>query len=270
MGFLFPYKEKRSVQQEFMEKVYSAISSKEKLLIHAPTGIGKTVSVLAPALTYALKKNKVVFFLTSRNTQHLIAVNTLKEIKEKFDLSLVVVDLIGKRHMCNQPAVSLLNSSEFHEYCKDVREKKRCDFYENLKTKMKISVDTAMTLKEIKGKGPIHVEEINSICLNRKVCSYEIACLLGKEANVIIADYNYILDPFIRQNLLQRINKNMDDIIVVFDEAHNLPSRSRHLMSTNVSSFVLRALIVISNSLTSLRVLSRMNASDFIFVSIVF
>ena len=239
MEFLFPYKEKRKVQDEFMNEVFDTISNKDNLLIHAPTGTGKTAAVLSPALTYALKNDKVVFFLTSRNTQHLIAIDTLREIKDKFNLNFVVVDLIGKRHMCNQDGVSLLNSGEFFEYCKDLREKKRCEFYENLKFKGKVSPECAMVLKELKGRSPEHVESFKGVCDNRRLCSYEVACLLGKDADVIIADYNYILDPFIRSNLLKRINKKMEDVIVIFDEAHNVPSRARHLMSTTVSSFVL-------------------------------
>jgi len=241
MEFLFPYPEKRKTQEEFMNSVYDTISNKSNLLVHAPTGIGKTVSVLAPALTYALKHNKVVFFLTSRNTQHMIAVETLQEIKKKFNRNFVVVDLIGKRHMCNQGGVQLLSSGEFFEYCKDLREKKKCEFYENLRLKGKVSPQAQMALKELKERSPEHVEAINGYCFNKKLCSYEIACLMGKSADVIIADYNYMINPFIRQNLLQRMNLHMDDIIVIFDEAHNLPSRCRHEMSTSVSSFVLDA-----------------------------
>ncbi|MBT3985830.1 ATP-dependent DNA helicase [archaeon] len=239
MDFLFPYPEKRNVQQEFMDRVYDTILNKKNLLIHAPTGIGKTVSALAPALTYALKNGKTVFFLTSRNTQHLIAIDTLREIREKFDKKFVVVDLIGKRHMCDQAGVNLLSSGEFFEYCKDLREKNHCNFYENLKLKGKTSPEALMVLDELKQMEPQHVEGMKTVCSNRNMCSYEVACLLGKEADIIIADYNYVLDKFVRENLLRRINKKMEDIIVIFDEAHNLPSRARHLMSTSVTSFVL-------------------------------
>ena len=110
MDFLFPHQEYRKIQEAFMNQVYSTLKNKGQLLVHAPTGIGKTVSVLSPALTYLIKekKNKIIFFLTSRNTQHLIAVETLKKVKKKFNLELVAVDLIGKKGMCNQSGVHLL------------------------------------------------------------------------------------------------------------------------------------------------------------------
>ncbi len=223
-----------------MHQVYNVIKNKGQLLVHAPTGTGKTSSVLSPALTYVLKENKskVIFFLTSRSTQHLIAVETLKKIKEKFNTSIVVVDLISKKNMCNQPGVLELKQGEFIEYCKEVRENGNCQYYSKLKQKGKPSLEALNTLKKLKEQSPMHVEEVNQINFNAELCSYELATILGKEAHVIIADYNYILSPHIRSSLFKRIEKSLSDCIIIFDEGHNVPIRARDLMTNNLNSMI--------------------------------
>jgi len=241
MDFHFPFAETRNFQEEFMSQVYSTLDKGGQMLVHAPTGIGKTAAVLSPAITYITKKDKkkVIFFLTSRNTQHLIAVETLKQIKNKFDLSFVTVDLVGKKGMCNQPGVHLLSAGEFNEYCKDVREKGKCEFYTNLKFKNKPSPRLVNVITKLKAESPMHVEEINSTCKNSDLCSYEVACQMGKDAQVIIADYNFVMHPHIRDSLLRRINKNMEDLIVIFDEAHNIPSRARDILTAKINTYIL-------------------------------
>ncbi len=243
MDFLFPHPEYRKIQGAFMNQVYSAIQNKGQLLVHAPTGIGKTASALSPALTYVLKekKNKTIFFLTSRNTQHLIAIETLKKIKKKFGIELIAVDIIGKKNMCNQAGINLFRSNEFVEFCKDLREKGKCSYYESLRTKGKISPEAVNVLKKLKEESPMHVENMNSINFNSDLCSYEMAAFLGKEAQVIIGDYNYILNPHIRDSLLKRINKSLGDCIIIFDEGHNIPTRARDLLSANLTSFIIEA-----------------------------
>jgi len=59
---LFPHEKVRKIQDEMLEEVLSSIKNKKNMIIHAPTGIGKTVSVLAPALSYALKNDLTIFF----------------------------------------------------------------------------------------------------------------------------------------------------------------------------------------------------------------
>ena len=81
---LFPFDSIRSEQDALIAKVSSCIAEKKHLVVHAPTGLGKTIASLGPALKYAIDNKKTVFFLTSRHTQHIIAVDTLKAIKEKF------------------------------------------------------------------------------------------------------------------------------------------------------------------------------------------
>ena len=72
---LFPHDKIRKIQDTVVNDVYGAIKDKRNMIVHAPTGIGKTASVLAPALSYAIDKDLTVFFLTSRQTQHKIAID---------------------------------------------------------------------------------------------------------------------------------------------------------------------------------------------------
>ena len=117
----FPYPKVREIQIDMISDVYNAIKEKKHIIMHAPTGIGKTISALAPALSLAMKNNLIIFFLTSRQTQHKIVVDTLKQIKQKFDINFEVADLIGKKGMCLQNGVEGMGNSYFHEFCKSLR-----------------------------------------------------------------------------------------------------------------------------------------------------
>lgn len=239
MKYFFPYDKIRDIQKEFMNHVSNALDNHKNLLVHAPTGCGKTAASLAPVLKYALENNVTVFFLTSRHTQHLIAIETLREIEKKHNLDFVCVDLIGKKNMCNHSSVQQLKSYEFHDFCKDKKEKDSCLHFKNLKFKGKLSPKTLQVLDDLKAKKVPHVEEINQTCSIAGLCPFEVACLLGREAKVIIADYNHILNPNIRDSILYRMEKSLKDSIIIFDESHNLPDRARRLLTSSLSTYTI-------------------------------
>ncbi|MBI2652655.1 DEAD/DEAH box helicase, partial [Candidatus Woesearchaeota archaeon] len=83
----FPYSKVREIQSDMISDVHNSIKDKKHIIMHAPTGIGKTIAVLAPALSFAMKNNLTIFFLTSRQTQHKIVIDTLKQIKQKFSIN---------------------------------------------------------------------------------------------------------------------------------------------------------------------------------------
>jgi len=89
---MFPFEKVREGQGELIKAVEDSLSSGKHLVAHAPTGLGKTAAVLSPGLSYAVEHDKKLFFLTSRHTQHRIAVDTLSAIKSRFggDFSPVV------------------------------------------------------------------------------------------------------------------------------------------------------------------------------------
>ncbi len=199
---LFPYEEVRDIQEDLINDIHKCVKEKSHAILHAPTGLGKTIAALAPTLKYAIDNNLTIFFLTSRHTQHRIAIDTLQLIKEKFDDKIITIDIIGKRHMCLQPGMQILSSFEFSEYCKKLKEDKKCDFFMNVKNNNALTKDAKSLIDDLKQKLPLHVEDMMIECDKCKTCPYEITIEIGKKANVIICDYYYIFSPTISKNLL--------------------------------------------------------------------
>lgn len=240
MNIYFPHETQRPIQEELIRDVLAQLDSKSHLIAHAPTGLGKTAATLSPALTYTLKNNLKIFFLTSRHTQHHIAIETLKKIKKKFKLDFVATSIVGKRSMCLQPGIDRLSSSEFSDYCKKLREEGICEYY--VKTKKNDGRKTVLAkkvLKDLKSSSPNNAEEIIEICHKNKLCPYELAAFLSKEATVIVCDYYYVFNPIISENFFSKAEVDIEKTIVIIDEGHNLPSRMRELMSNNLSDYLI-------------------------------
>ncbi len=237
--FFFPHEKIRDEQGKFIKDVYSAVSGRKCLIAHAPTGLGKTAAALSPALSCALKNDLTVFFLTSRHTQHSIAVQTLRQIREKTKSRFVVTDIVGKKHMCCQPGIEGLYSRQFHDYCRSLKESGQCEFFNNLKKKdsnIKFVVDALKS-------DPTDTEKTLELGRKHKVCPYEAAALCSKESSVIIADYYYMFNPSIRDGFLKKSGKELDKSIIIVDEAHNLPQRMREMLTERLSTIAVERAI---------------------------
>jgi len=239
----FPYERVREIQDQMISDVMETIKDKSSLIMHAPTGLGKTAATLSPALSYAIKKDLTIFFLTSRHTQHHIAIKTLEEIKKKHNLKFTAVDIIGKQWMCPVDDIEKLYSNEFNEYCKLQKEEHKCEFYENTKKKTgALTVKAKQIIAELKLEIK-HTEELVQACKKEKLCPYEIATQIGKDAKVIVADYYNLFHETIRQNFLGRTEKSLSDAIIIIDEGHNLPKRCRDILTVKLTSFMLERAI---------------------------
>ncbi|MBI5347024.1 MAG: ATP-dependent DNA helicase [Candidatus Aenigmarchaeota archaeon] len=227
----FPFDKIRAGQKDFMEDVANCVASGNHLLADAPTGIGKTAAVLVPAMEYAVDNGKVVFFLTSRHSQHRIVIETIKKMNQK-GAGIVAADIIGKKWLCNQPAVDTLPMPDFFEFCKRMRETGRCAFFNKTIENQKFTKSAYACLHDIK-KQPRHAEEIKDMA--RLHCSYEIVLRLARESSLVIGDY-YHMFSIIREQLLGRMKKELGDCILIVDEAHNLPERVRKLLSQRMST----------------------------------
>ncbi|MFH1420834.1 MAG: ATP-dependent DNA helicase [Candidatus Aenigmatarchaeota archaeon] len=238
MNKFFPFSQVREGQKQFMEDVALAVNERKHLLADAPAGIGKTAAVLSATLEYALEHNKTVFFVTPRHSQHRMAIDTLKQIAKTSGTDITAVDIIGKKWLCSQPVYEYLSSSDFSEFCKSKRKKHECAFYNRTKDGTKLTPGAFGCLSVVRAQGPLHAEQLKE--LTQRFCTFEMAVRLISEADVVVSDYYHIFSSA-REQLLGKAEKKLDDVILVVDEAHNLPNRIIKLLSRRLTSIGLRA-----------------------------
>ncbi|MBR9679317.1 MAG: ATP-dependent DNA helicase [Nanoarchaeota archaeon] len=222
----FPYAQVRKHQDAFIKDVNETLEKKKILLANAPTGIGKTAAVLSPAIEYAIKHDKTIFFLTPRHTQHKVVIETLRLIHEK-GINFSAIDIIGKKWMCAIPGSTNLNSTDFSQLCKQLRENNACKYYEASKKNKNV-------LTEI-----LHVEEAVEQLTEQGLCPYYTTIAFAKKAKVIIGDYYHVFSENTRKALFKHTEKELKDAILIIDEAHNLPGRIRELLSARTSNLSL-------------------------------
>jgi len=255
---LFPFSQAREEQMRMLEDVAKTVRAGSSLMAHAPTGIGKTAASLPPALAYALENGKTVFFLTPKHSQHRIVVDTLKRIIDRYDKKIISVDIIGKQWTCLYEGALELTSFEFNHFCKAHKRNETCRFYNKVYKEgtNELTKEAKAAIEEIKKKSPLHSEEILDVCKKAGLCPYEIATQVGKSANVVICDYYHLFHPHVRQAFLSKTGKNLEDLILIIDEAHNLPERVRKLMSSTLSEYT------ISNALKEAAALREENLEE--------
>ena len=233
----FPHDTMRESQRELVHDILGAVSERKHIIAHAPTGLGKTAAALAPALAIAEKENLTVLFLTSRHTQHRLAIDTAKTIKQRFGLGFSGVSMIGKRWMCAQSGIEGLSSSEFSDYCSLLRSDKQCEFYLNTRpAEAPLSVEGEALLDTISPSTPLPTEAFVQAAREKHLCPYEIGLSMSSKSRIIITDYYYAFHPTISENFLAKIGKPMEYIILVIDEGHNLPGRMRELLSSSLTT----------------------------------
>lgn len=243
---LFPFEQVREGQREFLEDARNAVCDGRHLIAHAPTGVGKTAAALSAALECAMENNKTVFFLTPKHTQHTIVVDTLSRIKNKYRIDFVMVDIIGKQWTCPHN-VRDLDSREFNEFCRAMKKDERCRYYNNVR-KRKLSKNAKDIIERIK-KRPMHNEEISRLCSDNMLCPYEICTEVGKDSMVVVCDYFHLFSPPVRKAFMSKLNKGLDNSILIIDEAHNLPDRVRKLLSHRLTEYSLKKAVKEANFL---------------------
>ncbi len=222
----FPFEKYRKGQELMINEIIDSLKKRKDLLIHAPTGIGKTAAIFSSLLPFSLENNYTIFFLTSKTMQHEIAISTLEKIKDKFNLHFEYVNFIGKYNLCLQ---SKKPKENFHDFCDELRRRGECIYYENFRKFENFHLIFERRADKLKRK-----------CSSLGICPYETISYFAKEAKVIICDYNYVFAPFIRRYFFKRINKDIERSIIVIDEAHSLEKRLREMFSVTLNEKILK------------------------------
>ncbi len=209
----FPFDAYRPGQRAMAAKVYETCMQGGQLLCQAPTGIGKTMSVLFPALK-ALGAGVAgpVFYLTARGTTRAAAEDALALLRGSApDLRLRSLSLTAKEKIC--PCAGSECSPDGCPYANG--------YYDRLRPALWAALDTpALTAAALR-----------AVAEQYTVCPFELGLELSLWSDVIIGDYNYLFDPVVR---LQRFFERRGDYLFLVDEAHNLPERARDMHSASL------------------------------------
>src|SRR5437867_320754 len=214
VGSLFPFDRVRPSQAAFLADARRAIAEGKHLVSHAPTGLGKTAVALAAGLESGIAEGKIVLFLTSKQSQHRIAIETLQRMEAR-GVDLRVVDVIGKHVMCLQPDAPR-GGRAFHAFCDLKVATRSCSFY---------ATPCADAAEEIRAKS-LHVQDLIGVSQRHGTCPHKAALEAAKGADVVVCDYNYVFSAM-QERIFGRIGRSLEDAILLVDEAHNLPDRIR-------------------------------------------
>jgi DNA excision repair protein ERCC-2 len=260
-------------QKEAMDQIYDALLAGRHVLFEGACGTGKTLSALAPALALGREKNKKVLIATNVHQQMEQFIQEAREIKAIADIKVAV--LKGKAHMCplekDFDECNLLreNTYELLERERDVGKLKEKDKvaaakaredpgYGDLRQSIAVEVMSGQdriallkkrscpylmaVLKEDNAafgdwlfKGVRSPEDIAEEAQKKKQCGYELLKRHLKEAELIICNYHHLLDEDIRARVLSWIGCTLSDVIIIFDEAHNLEAQARSHSSRTLS-----------------------------------
>ncbi|NJE85750.1 DEAD/DEAH box helicase [Thermococcus sp. CX2] len=231
MSEYFPYNKLRPHQQEFINLVNEAVRKGENVIIEAPTGFGKTVSVLAGILPHAIEMGYKVIYLARTHKQMDRVIEELKAINRKTPVS--GVELRSRKDLCLHTYLVNYTTDAYNAMvvCKNLKKLGKCPYYENEKKKREeFNEVVRFFLQE-----PSHPMEILDYAQTLELCPYDMTRRIAEKANVIVASYLYLLSPTIRENFLSSLDIEYSDLIVVFDEAHNLPDQAISALSDRLS-----------------------------------
>ncbi len=208
MQFPFMYREG---QRELVTGVYQTIYHQKKLFIEAPTGVGKTISTVFPALK-AIGEDRAdkLFYLTAKTITRTVADDTLELLRQGgLRLKSVILTAKEKTCFCDKPECNPIACP----YAKGHFDRVNDAIFELISNEDRFSR-----------------EVIEEYARKHTVCPFEMSLDLSLFSDAIICDYNYLFDPhvYLKRYFSQGIAK---DYIFLIDEAHNLVERGREMYS---------------------------------------
>src|ERR1035437_8490223 len=208
----FPFPLYRPGQRELAVATYRVLANGGRLFLAAPTGIGKTISVLFPAVK-ALGEGKLerIFYLTARTVGRAIAEKAFANLRQG-GLKLRTVTLTAKEKAC-------------------VRAGQPCDpqicplalgYYDRVKP----------AIRDALGREEINRSTLEAVAQKHQVCPFELSLDVSTWSDAVICDYNYVFDPQVY--LRRHFGEGGGQYGFLVDEAHNLVDRARGMFSADL------------------------------------
>ena len=208
LSFPFPY---RTGQKELAAHVYRTIYHGKRLFIEAPTGVGKTISTVFPAVKAVGEGlSDKIFYLTAKTITATVAEDTFSLLR-RAGLSYKTVTLTAKEKICFQ---------EETECNPDV-----CPFAKGHYDRINDAIFELLTTQDEYSR-----ETIREYAEKHRVCPFELCLDMSLFSDAVICDYNYVFDPnvYLRRFFGEGVK---GEYLFLVDEAHNLVERGREMYS---------------------------------------
>ena len=232
----FPYNSVRPHQDEFVNTVFNAVHERRSVLIEGSNGLGKTISALSACLPVAVEKNLKILYVARTHRQHDRVIEELRAIYNKHHVA--GVSIRGRNEMCLNvfAARGAFDSKSLMEVCELLKAKSRCPYYINVDER---TYDYLQLQQQVAAR-PYMASEILRICKKKEICPYELVKSALSDAKVVALSYLYVFDPVIRTAFLKNLESELQKIILIVDEAHNLPETAIDISSSTLSLFVMK------------------------------
>ena len=210
----FPF-EYRKGQRKMVSGIYHAISKKEQIFIQAPTGVGKTMSAVFPAVrAIGQGMAETVFYLTARTITRTVAQDAFEKLRDR-GLLFKVVTITAKEKLC---------------FCdKPECEPEKCPYAKGHYDRINDAVYELWTTEQSFDR-----ETLLRHAQKWQVCPFELSLDLAVWMDGVICDYNYVFDPnvYLKRFFGENVSGNY---LFLIDEAHNLVDRGREMYSASIS-----------------------------------
>lgn len=209
--FPFPY---RDGQKRMMNGVYRAIEESRHIFIQAPTGTGKTLGTLFPAIkAMGAEKVSKIFYLTAKTVTRTVAEDSSRMLTGQ-GLRMKTITLTAKEKFC--PMEQCVCQPDYCPYAKGHFDRVNDAIYEI------ICHEDAMDKETLLKYAMMHM-----------VCPFEFQLDVSLWCDTIICDYNYAFDPTVA--LKRYFADPVDGMLFLVDEAHNLVDRAREMYSATLT-----------------------------------
>jgi DNA excision repair protein ERCC-2 len=216
----FPFADLHVGQRVLAESVFKAATHGRSLIAQAPTGIGKTIGTLFPALKSGTKEAHKIFYLAAKTSGRAMALSALESLGGD-QTGLRALELVAKEKSCVHPDKACHGDS-----CPLAK-----GFYDKLPAAREAAVTRVILTKEI----------THEIGISHRVCPYYLSQEMVRWADVVVCDYNYYFD--LNAMLYALTVNNQWKVHLLIDEAHNLPDRARAMYSAELTDLSFRALV---------------------------
>lgn len=232
---LFPYIH-IGKQKEIVDLIRNTVAEGGSAVIESGTGTGKTVVSLTGALEASLGTGKKIIYLTRTKSQQKQIISEARAISDKRPIVCLAVQ--GRNidtcpMMAKDPENATGTAEELSrlcsEYKKDDGTGSPCKFYKNVG-----ETDIQEMIGYIREEHP-EPENFADHCLKKEICPYEMIKQLIPYADVITVPYSFIFMPHVKERFMEWAGSPISDMVLIVDEAHNLPDYLREVMTLEYS-----------------------------------